>query len=813
MAVMKRSRILTGSSAIRIGRRYAAAVLTTALLAVCLPAEAQVLERIEIRRTNGHAEIHIGFGVQVQYLRHAPPGKGKELNIFIQRVPPASPEPDIAEESLTSPDNDIVPHFTVTYPRLGNALTVAFAQETQWEVRPGSDGRSITIVVPVLRGAQDVLVEVQAPPPVPKPVPAPAPVPVPAPKTATVDVPAAIPSPAVVAAVPVPTPTVTPAAAPAAEPVPAPAPAAATTPAAVPAEPMETEVTKEEEAPAPPVFTAAQIDAMAKGFMDDANKALEKEDLARAINRLNRTLGLPDNSQTEPAQAMIGEVRELNGEIAKARAEYELYLKLYPKGPSARRIKERLAALPSEAPRAAPRRQALRRVPAEWTVYGGLSQYYYTGKSHIEITTPPPPGLLDYNTDTLSLTDQKALISNVDLNARRRDGVTDTRIVFRDTDTRNYLNSSRSHNRLYSAYFEQSDKEAGYFVRAGRQTPNGAGVLERFDGVNAGYEVADRWRINGVAGKAVEFLSPFSKNFYGFSLEYQPQPDSLGLTGYVIRQNLEGKLNRQAVGLEARYFNMHTTMFGMLDYDTLYKGVNIAMLQGNYRSDDGTNYFTYLDHRKTPPYSLTNAYVLLNGMTIEEAIAAVGIEQMRADAAALTATSNMASFGMTRPVSPRWTLGLDYRAASISGTTDTMTYATWDNPVPTLVPAMPSSGTNHVLGVQAIGNSLLAANDIAVVNGNYIKGKSYNGQALGGNYVYPIGDAWRFDLNLRYYQQKDDQEQKQTRTTPSLRVGYHWKLATIEAEAGLEKVNIDGPSMTERSTRQYFFVGYRLDFR
>jgi hypothetical protein len=518
---------------------------------------------------------------------------------------------------------------------------------------------------------------------------------------------------------------------------------------------------------------------------------------------LNRTLGLPTNRQTEAAQAMIGEVREIGGEFAKARAEYELYLKLFPNGADAPRIKERLATLPKASSRAATSKSApLQRGPAEWTTYGSLTQYYYTGKSHIEVTTPPPPGLLNFTTDTLSLTDQKALITTLDLNARRRDGVTDTRIVVRDTDTRNFLDKSRSYDRLYSAYVEQSDRQAGYFVRAGRQTPTGGGVMERFDGINLGYNFADRWRINGAAGYPVEFMSPYKKDFYGVGLDMQAQPDQFGFGTYVIQQHLDGALNRQALGAETRYFDMHSTLYATVDYDTLFKGVNLAMLQGNYRSDDSTNYFTYLDHRKTPPYSLTNAVPGIPGMSIKDAIAAIGIQQLRADAKALTANSDMLAIGFTRPWSPTWTLGADYRAAAISGTQATAT-----------MPAMAGSGTSHVFSAQAIGNSLLVANDVSVINASYIKGSTYNGEALGGNYVFLHGDAWRLDTNLRYYTQKDNQEQKQVRISPALKLSYRWNPVTLETEIGAEDVRIDGPVQTERSNRKYLYFGYRVDLR
>jgi hypothetical protein len=126
---------------------------------------------------------------------------------------------------------------------------------------------------------------------------------------------------------------------------------------------------------------------------------------------------------------------------------------------------------------------------------------------------------------------------------------------------------------------------------------------------------------------------------------------------------------------------------------------------------------------------------------------------------------------------------------------------------------MPGSGGNHVVSMQAIGNNLWAKNDVGVVNGSYIKGASYNGQSLGFNYVFVHGDTWRVDSNLRYYTQKDDSGERQKRWSPSLKVGYHWKLVTLEAEVGAEDVNIDGPTRIERSNRQYFFVGYRADFR
>ena len=120
------------------------------------------------------------------------------------------------------------------------------------------------------------------------------------------------------------------------------------------------------------------------------------------------------------------------GELAKAKAEFELYLKLYPDAPGAARVRQRLAtltAMPEESPAATIRREA----PSYW---GSVSQYYYGGQSRTQTTTTittPATGATTIDTARLSGTDQSQLITNVDLTARFRDATWDNRVVVRDS--------------------------------------------------------------------------------------------------------------------------------------------------------------------------------------------------------------------------------------------------------------------------------------------------------------------------------------------------------------------------------------------
>ncbi len=68
-------------------------------------------------------------------------------------------------------------------------------------------------------------------------------------------------------------------------------------------------------------------------------------DYPKAVQLLNAVLGLSSNSYSQDAQELIANSREKMGEMAKAKAEYETYLKLYPAGEGAVRAAQRIAVI------------------------------------------------------------------------------------------------------------------------------------------------------------------------------------------------------------------------------------------------------------------------------------------------------------------------------------------------------------------------------------------------------------------------------------------------------------------------------------
>ena len=565
----------------------------------------------------------------------------------------------------------------------------------------------------------------------------------------------------------------------------------------------------------PPV-PLAQVESVSKDLLEKAKQALAANNPTGAIRDLNHLLSLPTNPATREAQELMGVAREKNNEISKAKGEYELFLKLYPVGPDADRVRERLAKLPAiiqpqaSTVAAGPQGQAAQ---PSWIVTGGLSQYLYRGNSHIEILTPPPPGLLTYNQQTLSLTDQNSLVTNLDVMALHRDGSKDTRIVLRDSYNKDYLYSYNGNpNRISAAYVEQNDQAIGLQYRVGRQ-PGTFGAIGLFDGVYGGYQFRPGYRVSALAGREAQFgPTLFNQDYVGAGIEKLAKFESLGGTLYVVQNRADSYVNREAVGMELRYFDAYKSAFSMVDYDVLFHSLNLVMAQGNLRIDSGANFFILTDHRRSPMLQLISAlpaatspapdYTPAN--TVAQALlnTGVSISDLRKWALDSTATSHLTDLGVTYPLTQHWQVGADFGFSSISSIPGAGT-----------MPAQPSSGLSRTSNFQLIGSGVLATADTMVGNVTLIDAPTYTGRNVNVN----LGNSWfdyrlRLDLGWRKYQQWDrNSGATLDRTSPTFRISYRaFKDVTIEAETGVEKSHqVDATGAITDSRRRYLFTGYR----
>ena len=586
-----------------------------------------------------------------------------------------------------------------------------------------------------------------------------------------------------------------------------------------------------------PLTSSADIEKNAGDYLVKAKDALGRNDAAAAIESLNALLNLPQNTRSQEAQELIGLARENSGEVSKARAEYDLYLKLYPDDEGAARVRERVAKLgAAPAAEVAAARPAHRMEDTGWLISGGFSSYRSHGKSSEEIeplrvilcsqAQLDNPALVpsdsqcsqaanstSINPQSKNRTVQNTLISNLDLTVRRRAESTDSRFVIRDVDSIYYQNPAKSDtNRLNSAYFEHSNRDQGYMARLGRQTGNGSGVLGRFDGGLVGYNLTPKWRLNAVGGDVVEFNSPYNKNFYGVSLDLISQ-DSWGGNIFAIEQRAEGKLDRRAVGLEARYFDAKRNYYALLDYDTSFNALNIAMLQVNWMGAAGTNFYLTADRRRTPILMLTSAVDTQQGLlNVNSLTSSVADGAIRDDIVRITPMANMLSVGLMHPYTEKWQLGGDFQVSSMTSTQASQY-------LPTPVAASSSTGNTLLYTVRGIGNGILFKSDMLVLSGSYIDAKhttgftTYSAQSYSITHVARPGEKWQIDTSLRYYTQDKSDGEKLKRINPVVKGLYHLRNnLSFEVEANYEREDRTGGANPGKSSNRFYWGGFRWDW-
>lgn len=562
----------------------------------------------------------------------------------------------------------------------------------------------------------------------------------------------------------------------------------------------------------------------------DSKAARNQGNYAKAVQLLNVALNLPANNYSQEAQELIANTREKMGEKAKAKAEYETYLKLYPKGEGANRAKARIAAIDStlnKTPTASVDgdKKVFKEIH-ENTVYGSWNQYYYDAHSH------------NYpNTGKNSTThDQSSLVSTLDLTARFRQNEWDNKIVVRNTQTLNFLPDSASRNRLNAAYVEVNNKESDFLARLGRQNGNSGGVLGRFDGALFRYGLSPKYKLNFVTGTLDEYFVDYRRHFYGLNLDIGPINDKWSGNAFFIEQTVDHFIDRRGVGGELRYFDNGKSVYSLVDYDTFYDRLNTAMVQGNWQVSEKTNYNMLVETRKSPVLQLINSLsdtsfgLLGQPVTSPRQAARLGFSEsmLRDSAIKQTLDTQLYLIGVTHQYSPRWQIGGDIQKSRVAGspgaTAGAIELAKKNfrdannglEPDALTIQNLNQSfagGNTFTYHIQLVGTDTLFKDDTSVISYSLINGPTSLVNSLVLTNVMVPYDKWRLDSSLKLLKIDSDPSIVQYVVSPTLRASYRLReKATIEAEIGLEVTNendsINGHS---RTFRDFSFIGYRLD--
>jgi hypothetical protein len=406
--------------------------------------------------------------------------------------------------------------------------------------------------------------------------------------------------------------------------------------------------------------------------------------------------------------------------------------------------------------------------------------------------------------NTLSRTNQSALVTSVDVSGRYKSDSAETKIVLRDTYSKNFISSSNAQSGLSAAYVDYRDLKSRLDLRVGRQSAIGGSLFGLFDGVSLAMPFGSKYKLDAMVGvPANTLVSAPSQRLAGVMLEADNLFEHWGGNISLVDQTTEGISDRRATGLELRYFGDTVSMYSQLDYDLNFRVLNAATLQGSVQGPFSTTITMLLDSRKAPSLQLSDALISSGTTSLQTLLQLKSLAEVKNMALGTAAQARQALFSVSRALSPKWQGSLDLRYSDIGAL-----------PAVGDFQAMPATGAQYNISVQLTGSNIYSSRDINGFNLSVLHSDTLRGTQLAYNNLTGFYDnKASFEPSIRLYSQTDNTATKVLRVSPGIRLSYKISdRASVLGETIYERSTTDGPTNHEESSAVFFYVGYRYDF-
>lgn len=567
----------------------------------------------------------------------------------------------------------------------------------------------------------------------------------------------------------------------------------------VPPEPVTTQAVIES-APAEPVPEQQQqeIAVAPQSQEKDLEQYMERAKTAMANQQYRVAVGLyslvvhkgPSEFQKQ-AKEYLGLAREKNGQLIHARAEYREYLKLYPEGQDAERVKQRLLAL--ETALLKPKDKLFKRPKkefAKWQFFGTLSQYYRD----------------DVLESDFSKTDIATVSTDVNLLLRRRTDSYNIRTQLTANHLK-YLNNTQNDARtsVTNMYIDFADGLNNKSIRIGRQTQNKGGVIGRMDGVWMDYRLTSNTKVNLVAGYPVQVtvsnIAQDNRPFYGISADFDTEAKAWSYNLYAITQKVDTLVDRNAVGGEIRYQKDKQNHFLSVDYDTFYSQLNTFYFVGNWRFENNANFILTLNSRNSPILTTTNALVGQTAQSIDEMLLTYTEAEIKQLALDRTANYKSASLSTTIPISGKWTFNAEATVSNLSST-----------PSSGGVTGIASTGDEYFYGIQFISNGVFHRDETTRYEIRYDDTANYARTRYIINSRFPLGEKWRIRPRIAWESRDNTDGTQTTKIAPGMRLDYKLlRQFKLEFDMNYESAKTDGV-VPVNENNYYISAGFLWDF-
>ena len=555
-----------------------------------------------------------------------------------------------------------------------------------------------------------------------------------------------------------------------------------------------------------PVPDAAERVAAAESGTDDvadlmgtARRAMIAGELAQAVQLYTKVLRMPKSEHHPVAQEYLALARERNGQIAHAKAEYERYLDVYGEHEGAERVRQRLSALLTSAPRtrsvvARTDKSPATRSPTDWKIRSFFAQHYRRDVNQVN--------------DLDEIVSQSSVYTDVNVDARRRGERFDFSARLSGGyryDLLDDTNASGNDLRLSYAYADIADATSGLRGRFGRQTRNNGGVLGRFDGLNVSYAMSERLQFDTVVGKPVYTTTEGvddARRFYGVSSTFGLFHKDLDFGVFYLQQEIDGMTDREAVGAEVRYFGEKQSLWSVIDYDLAFGELGSVFVQGSWRLPRNFTITGLYDQRRSPFLNLGNALIGQQLDSFADLQVLFTEDEIRALALDRAPESTTVTFGVAKPLTPKVQLNLTASLSDIDAA-----------PASGGVAALDATEYNYYSGDLVI-SSLFTENDVSIFGLRYAQSSTTDVISANIDTRFRIGRRWRVSPRLRVdYREILADQSTQWIVTPGVRLHYrHDRRIRVEFEAGTQLSSRE-MATTDQERKSYFVnLGYQWLF-
>jgi SPOR domain len=574
------------------------------------------------------------------------------------------------------------------------------------------------------------------------------------------------------------------------------------------------------EPPLPPVEPMGADPALTPAerarLLDDARKAFRARQYPSAIEMFTKLQRQPEFPERSAVQELLGLARERAGQLAQAKAEYEEYLRRYPKGPAAERVRTRLRIL--RAATATNRRAGFdsSSEPGHgWNISGGATQLYRRDTFDYSLAGPlaanPHSSVVENAIFTDADVFARRIGDRVDFSFRLNGGMAESFLPRHATAVGEPNPDNRV--RITTAVFDLNDKLTGLRTRIGRQAATTDGLFGTFDGFMLQYSLHPGWTVRGTVGSPVLNAQDdldTGRRFETLALDYGPELAHWNSSVYVTQQTVAGLRDRQAVGTQWQYFVPGRSLVSYVDYDTQYHSLNAAVLLGTVQLPDRWQLTVDLERRNAPLLTTENALIGQVGITtvaqLQKTYTQQQIDQLAKDRTPLLSSYIVSAL---KQLGERFQVMLDL-------------FVTRESAGPWVLPATPAAGgvaalpgtegTDVAYQVQFFGTGLLSNADFHQLALRYDHGAAAN--TTGVEYIarYPLFGSWRVGPRILVQRKVNESGPVQYFYDPYAHADWQRNGRMVEIEAGTEIGRNPQVLQIGNTLRLFVSIGYRVNF-